>query len=264
MAFRKRKTNRRMRKRGGKRRGGTRIPKSRLGLMPSVQNRNYAQITETQRDTDFLSSNTAYLEQFNIGAFPRALLMARLFKYYRCKKIVYDYVPNSNTFQDAASGNSPTIPYFYYNMNRDGASGGDNTLNQFLADGVRPIKFTKKLVIAYKPNLSQLISVVDNGKPTNINTFALGSTPIYDKWISTDGLQAGQAGSWTGSTEPVSNVPIDTTGTLNVLNTIAIPPYYGHNIFIVQDDVGASITVGRKSITVIWEFKEPVLNPRIN
>lgn len=261
--FRKRRQQRRPARKGGRRGNKTRIPRSKLGLMPSVQNRNYAQITETQRDTSFLDSNTAYPEQFNIGAFPRALLMARLFKFYRCKQIVYDYVPNSNTFQDAASGNSPTIPYFYYNMNRDGSSGGDNTLNQFLADGVRPIKFTKKLVITYKPNLAQLINVVDNGKPTNINTFSIGLTPVYDKWLSTDGLQ-NQAGSWIGSTEPVDNAPIDTTGTLNLVNSVAIPPYYGHNIYIVQDDAGASATVGRKSITCIWEFKEPILNPRLS
>lgn len=260
--FRKRRQQRRRPARKGGRRGNkTKINRSKLGLMPSVQNRNYATITETQRDSSFFNANTAYTEQFNIGAFPRALLMARLFKFYRCKQIVYDYMPNSNTFQDAASGNSPTIPYMYYNMNRDGAAGGDNTLNQFLADGVRPIKFTKKIVIAYKPNLAQLVNVVDNGVPANLNVYTLGSTPIYDKWISTDGLQNV---SYIGQTEAVDNAPLDLSGTLRVGQTIAIPPYYGHNVYFVQDDAGASATVGHKSVTVIWEFKEPVLNPRID
>ncbi len=188
----RRKGRRTMRKRAGRRRGRgnkTKINKSSLGLMPSVQNRNYAQITESQRDGLFLNANTAYFDQFNIGAFPRAMLMARLFKFYRCKRIVYDYVPLSNTFQDAptGAGPNPSIPYFYYNMNRDGAAGGDNTLNQFLADGVRPIKFTKKIVIAYKPNLAQILNVADAGSP-GTNVYTVGLTPVYDRWLSTDGL----------------------------------------------------------------------------
>lgn len=243
----------RTRRRGNK----TKINRSKLGLMPSVQNRNYATITESFRDPNLLSANTPYADQFNIGAFPRALLMARLFKFYRCTKIVYDYVPLSNTYQDAATGQNPTIPYFYYNMNRDGAAGGDNTLAQFLADGVRPIKFTKKIVIAYKPNLSQVINVADGGSPTS-NTYTLGLTPVYDKWLSTDGLQ--DVG-FVGSTEPVAAQSIAPNV---VLQSIAAPPYYGHNFFIVQDDTGTGTTVGRTSVTCVWEFKEPVLNPRLS
>ncbi len=254
---------RNMRKRAGKRRGRgnkTRINRPQLGLMPSVQNRNYAQITETQRDNLLLNANSAYTEQFNIGAFPRALLMARLFKFYRCKRIIYDYVPSSNTYQDAEAGQSPTIPYMYYNMNRDGALAGDQTLNQFLADGVRPIKFTKKIVIAYKPNLAQVINVADQQGSGGNNTYTVGLSPVYDRWLSTDGLNSSTF--LTGETEDVENTILPNNAQL--LLNIPIPPYYGHNIYIVQDETGENQTVGRKSITVIWEFKEPVLNPKIN
>lgn len=253
--FRKRGNKRRgnRKPRGGRRRGGTRINRSKIGLMPSVQNKNYCTITESQRDSSFINANVAVFEQFNIAAFPRALAIARFFKFYRCKSIVYDYDPLSNTFQDAVSGNSPTIPYMYYNMCRDGSANGDTNLADFLAAGARPIKFTKKIVVAYKPNLAQNINVVDNANPSSLNVYSLGSTPLYDKWLSTDGLQNT---SQAGNTEPVENAILNSTNT--IVTPIAIPPYYGHNVYIVQDDQGAAAAVARKSITVIWEFKEPV------
>jgi len=231
----------------------TRINRSKLGLMPSVQNKNYCTITESQRDNNILAANIAVQEQFNIKAFPRAVAIARFFKYYRCKQIVYDYDPLSNTFQDEASGGSPTIPYMYYNMNRDGSSNGDQNLADFLAAGARPIKFTKKIVVAYKPNLAQLINAVDNGQPSNLNVYSLGSTPIYDKWLSTDGLQDVDG---IGTTEPIENAALPAP--LVITQSVPQPPYYGHNVFFMQDTTGASINVARKSITVIWEFKEPV------
>lgn len=250
----KRRTQRKRPARKQKRSGNkTRINRSKIGLMPSVQNRNYATITESQRDTNLLTANLAVQEQFNIKAFPRAVALARFFKYYRCKQIVYDYDPLSNTFQDEVAGVSPTIPYMYYNMNRDGSSNGDQNLADFLAAGARPIKFTKKIVIAYKPNLSQLINAVDNGSPGNLNVYSLGSTPIYDKWLSTDGLQDVDG---IGLTEPVENAVLPNP--LVITQSVPQPPYYGHNVFFVQDETGAATTVARKSITVIWEFKEPV------
>jgi hypothetical protein len=94
--------------------------------------------------------------------------------------------------------------------------------------------------------------------PELTNTYTIGLTPVYDRWLSTDGLNNGNI----GSTETIENVVLP--GANTVLNSIPLPPYYGHNIFIVQDSTGDSNAVCRKSITVIWEFKEPVLNPRID
>jgi len=242
------------RQRKGKGKGsGTRINRSRLGLMPSVQNRNYATITETRAEGT-ISANLPYGQSVSIGMFPRALAMARLFKYYRLSKVVYDYNPDANTYQAGPNATSETIPFMYYTMNRDGALNATTSLAQLQADGARAIKFTKKIVIAYKPNLAQACQLLQiGGNPT---TYYNGNnTPVYDKWISSVGLQNG-ANNFGGQIEPMPS----SAGAASVVNVINTVPYYGHSFFIEQDvSPTGSAVVGFITITCQWEFKEPVL-----
>lgn len=252
----KRKGRRQARKPGRKgrgKKGGTKINRSQLGLMPSVQNRNYATITETREEGD-VTANVAYGASISISGFPRALAMARLFKFYRLSKVVYDYNPDANTYQAGNNTTQETIPFMHYQMNRDGSNQSGLTLAQLQAAGTRPIKFTKKIVIAYKPNLVQACQlVVHTGTP---NTYFNGNNiPIYDKWISTIGLQNG-ANSFGGTVESMPS----TVGITQFPNQINVVPYHGHTYFFDQSvSPAGAATVGYLTITCQWEFKEPVL-----
>jgi len=265
----KRKGKRTQRKRKGGRKG-IRPNKSALGLNPAVHNRNYAMITETLKPQTVggqppypLVANQAYITTTSIASFPRALAVARCFKFYRLKSVVYDYVPDANTYQ-AGGTNTETVPYMYYMMNRDGSDQSSINLLKMQNAGARPIKFTKKIVIAYKPNLIKanqlIVSLGPAGAPAT-SLYNGNNTPVYDEWISTMGLQHGGPNNWAGDS---ADIPTAAQG--NTANPLVLPdnvnvlPYYGHSVFFQQQVVpdGAS-AVGYLSMTCIWEFKEPVL-----
>lgn len=275
--YRKRGHKKRGHKRRGRGKRGIKIPRSRLGLMPSTQNRNYAKITETT-DKGTFDSNTTYFSQFSILDFPRAIKMCQMFKFYRCKAIVYDYMPEAINFQASSTAVSTTVetppivtntttngqdvPYFFYNMNRDGATNSfqNNSTGLSLKEaGARTIKFNKKIVISYKPNLAQVVNYAQQSGNA-VAPISQGSTPVYSKWISTNGIgmptQAntsfpnnatiqGQGGTWT-------------SGNNFNFSTLNAPNYYGHDWFCEQLK-SANSTVGWYTVTCIWEFKEPVL-----
>jgi len=257
-------------KRFVRRRKGMRPNKSKLGLNPAVHNRNYATITETYRalvgggPATELSANTAYGASVTIAQYPRAQALARCFKFYRLKAVVFEYLPDANTYQGGSAATAETVPYMYYMMNRDASDQSSTTLAQFQAAGVRPIKFTKKIVIAYKPNLIQaqqlVASLGQQGQP-NLQVYNGNNVPVYDKWISTIGIQHGGPNNWTGDQ---SDLPVQAQGNatnpLVPLEVVNVLPYYGHNFYFNQAVMpqGAA-NVGYSSITAIWEFKEPVL-----
>lgn len=247
----KRKGKRPARKSRKGRKGGTKINRSQLGLMPSVQNKNYAMITESYEIGDVVA-NASYSAVITIAAFQRAVAMARLFKFYRLAKVVFDYNPDANTYQ-AGGSTTETIPFMYYNMNRDGAFNADQSLDQLKAAGARPIKFTKKIVIAYKPNLVQLNQIILT--PNTNNYYNGNNTPVYDKWISTVGLQ-NAAG---GNKGTVDNPP-SIAGPSILPSVVNVVPYQGHNFYFEQSVTPSEAgSVGFATVTCMWEFKEPVL-----
>lgn len=235
------------------RKAGTARPKRQLAMNPSTQNRQYANCVESSIAVEPLAPNLSYNENFTILQFPRAMLIAQNFKFYRAKRIVWEYNPDATVFQ--AGTGATAVPYAYYNMNRDGNTSSDISLQQLLSAGARPIKFVKKLTLHYKPNLSQAITVADNQNPDMTNTFVLGNTPIYDKWISTAGL-ANPTSYVYDPSNFIDNAP---SGGVQALQTISCPQYFGHNILFQQLGT-AENSLGFVTITVEWEFKDPVLN----
>jgi hypothetical protein len=180
--------------------------------------------------------------------------MAALFKFYRAKRIVYEYLPDQNTFQ--AGAGQVAIPYAYWLMNRDGVSGTGTTPNQYRAAGARPVKFTQKLLISYKPNTVQISDIVQSSSiPAGSNqNVSIGRTPLYDKWFSTEGLSdpgagyiAGTVSRGDGSTIPLSQPAF----------TLPVVMYMGHDVFFEQTGAPIEDVIGRFSISVEWEFKVP-------
>lgn len=237
------------------------IPKS-----PEAMARiNRATITETCITQDgngvqHLQANTPYLASTSIAQYPRARQVAACFKFYRLKKVIYEYTPDYNVYQAGASATTETVPYMYYMMNRDGSDTSGVNIAQLRNAGARPVAFKKKIVISYKPNLIKANSLIVTLTP-NTSLYNGNNTPVYDQWISTSGLQHPGSPSWAGQ---VTDLPIAAQGT--IVNPLVPPdmvnvlPYYGHGFYFDQavSPVGAT-AVGFLTITCIWEFKEPVL-----
>lgn len=237
----------RTKRRGLKRRGNKqkmRKPKPLLGLNPAVQNVQTAKMVETW-DRGIVASNAAYMNTIEITRFPRAMAMAKLFKFYRAKRVIYEYRPDQNTFQGGAG--QVAIPYAYYIMNRSGANSSGQAINQYLASGARPIKFTQKILVSYKPNTVHIADVVMT--QLQGQNISIGRTPIYDAWYATDGLANPPA--YTGSITAIG-VPGPTQPAIS----LSVVQYFGHDIIFEQTQ-GAEADIGSLTVTVEWEFKVP-------
>jgi len=140
-----RSARRSKRKSSGKRRGrGRQHKKADISMSYHA---NKASIVETF-DVFDLSGNTPYNAQFSLSQFNRALVVASQYQWYRATKVEWSYEPFYDTFQDGIT--PATVPQLFWQMNRSGENnvGSRADLERM---GAIPKKFTKNIVIAYKP-----------------------------------------------------------------------------------------------------------------
>lgn len=205
-----------------------------------------------------ITPNTVYNTAFRIDAavdgnspasvrFQRATILASQYKFYRCSKVEYEYLPSYNTFQD---GQGTTVPYLFQVMNRNGeelpAAPYDNAMFQRM--GATPLKLTKKLMKSYKPNTlvgtAATHDIRAGGSQSNA-TINWTFTPQYDTWQSTEVLELDDQGNSGGGT------PLNSAG-------LAPATYYGHWFYVKQDlDRTAEDPVCDVLVKVHWEFKGP-------
>lgn len=237
-----RRSNKRAIKRGARRLRIRRNPQQTSG---TIRTKQYARCVEVVPFTQPVA-NTDVNYQFNISQFDRAKAIAANFKFYRAKRVVWTMLPEYNVFQSGAG--SVSLPTIAVIMNRT----GDNTAwtqAEYDAQGAVPKTFSKKRVIAYKPNLVQpfnvAINVTTGGLPT---TAALGNTPVYDKWVGTDGYLIDNPNPATGGPVPLS-IRGDFT------------PYYGHAIYWAATSTAPSEpALATIFCEVEWEFKDPLFD----
>jgi len=240
----KKKGGRKSNRRRGVKRGVRRPNPSRLlALNPAAQNVQRANCIESY-DTGIIASNAAYAGQITITRCQRAMAMAKLFKFYRIKRVIFEYRPDQNTFQ--AGAGQVAIPYAYYIMNRSGMNSSGQTLPEYLAMGARPIKFTQKLLISYKPNTIQVSDVL--ASQVGQQNVTVGRQPLYDKWYSTDGLNF--PASYIDTSIGIGNPAVQPA------NNMSVVQYFGHDIYFSQQ-APAEADIGTSSVTVEWEFKVP-------
>lgn len=225
------------------RRRPVRRPRRSAQTSGRIQTKQYARCVESVMFTQ-VSANTDTNYQFDISLFVRASAVAKNFKFYRAKRVVWTYIPEYNTFQSQV-GNS-TAPQMSMIMNRT----GDNTAwtpAEYDAQGAVPKLFTSQRVIAYKPNLCQPFNVTlgavspDPGGlvPT---TGILGNTPVYNRWIGTGGYSL------------ESNSP----GPTEIIIRSDKTPYYGHACYWYVTSVGNTQPIASVFCEVEWEFKDPL------
>jgi len=259
--MRRRATRRRniQRKRVGRRRL---VTKRRGGRKASLSiNNQRATIVETLAANDVFP-DTPYQATFNLSQFFRATTVAKNFKFYRAKKVKWEYMPLYNTFQENNAVAAVGQPQFYFMMDRD-----QDTKFQSLAPidalfsiqttGADPTPFTKNKEIIYTPNwCSPGLTAVGYtaGTPPNPNTinavYSLGLKKQFG-WLPTPNKDAWQ------NPETVNEAQNPLSGFSNVamsqiLNGAVV--YNGHNLYIQQDN-DPEVPIGKCIITVEWEFK---------
>jgi len=248
------------------RKGKTRFPKTATG--GSGQR---ATIVETIELQD-LVPNLVKASTFCLSQFPRAATVAANFAFYKAAKVVWNYEPLYNTFQDTAGGAS--VPYLYTVMNRQQQKVPQNPLipwdrRNIQATGAMPQKLSKKISVSYRPNwCSPGLSAILVG--SNPQQYSLGLKTQYD-WLATSGTviratTAGGASNLVPDFNPVAIQPItQEDGFPTQLVPVAVATssvnYNGHLNYIDQEVPGAEETpTCRLTCTVHWIFKGAAFN----
>lgn len=203
--------------------------------------KHYARITEAVNFTP-MNANVDYNYSFSLSLFERALAVSKNFKFYRAKRVVWTYLPDYNTFQ--ASAGNLSLPQVSMIMNRTGDA-TSWTPAEYDAQGAVPKQFSKKMVIAYSPNIVQSIQYISVAGATPF-TGNVGARPVYREWIATG----------TYNTQVVTPGPPQVNLLTNA-NTQML--YQGHSMYWhVTSTAPDEPPLGTVFCEVEWEFKDPL------
>jgi len=224
-------------------RGRARRSNQTSGALSNIK--HYARITEAVNFTP-MNANIDYNYSFSLSLFERALAVSKNFKFYRAKRVVWTYLPDYNTFQ--ASAGNLSLPQVSMIMNRTGDA-TSWTPAEYDAQGAVPKQFSKKMVIAYSPNIVQSIQYISVAGATPF-TGNVGARPVYREWIAT--------GTY--------NTQVTTPGLPQVnllVNANTQMLYQGHSMYWnVTSTAPSEPALGTVYCEVEWEFKDPLfVNP---
>lgn len=164
----------------------------------------------------------------------RALNVAPFFQWYRIAEVEWIYSPFWTTFQEETVGAAltPSVPQLYFIMNRSGSFAQSATgINTFIEQGAKPRPWDKPFTVKYKPNTVAVSSI--NYNPVGGSQVTMISE-AFNKWF-----------------------PTYDNSNLDAFNV----PFFGHMIYIRQDDGGVAGNIGRVDIKVRVEFKQPAIKP---
>jgi len=206
-----------------------------------------------------ISENT-----FSLGLFPRALQTSLLFKWFKAEYVEYEYTPQYNLFQEDLTELNPQIPYMYHAMNRtqDANIPPAGLSVEFMeSQGCVPIKFTKKIVIRYKPNWCSSSFVMQrlNTNPGTPFLDAIASTGVKCEygWLSCpDSAGDGSALTTNNIIQPA---PATFPANFNIpQNFPQSTVYNGHYTYFSQGPNTSLLNdVCNLTVRVKWVFKNP-------
>lgn len=272
-ARRMRKGKKRAPKRGGKKSGGSHIPRS-LAAVPQ-----HAKVIETIVVGD-LNSNTMQGYNFSLQEFSRARLLSLGYQRVKAAKCTWTYEPLFNTFQDEAGNNALSVPFMYHRMNRGQDSLLPGSLGDLQAMGAQPRKFTNTVRISYKPNW---VSPGLIGYNTALTQTVNGGVQKLVNGITCYGLKQEygylENSPYNQTQDPAGNVIIpvglprrnpgtlipDLDSTATSLALVSAPNvqsmlclYNGHDVYFDQaQNGGQPNAITRVTLTVEWHFKDP-------
>lgn len=241
-----RKPNRRVRRARVAKRGGR-----KASLAPTNQ---HATIVESLATANIFSDRP-YNATFQLSQFFRASALAKNFRFYRAKKVKWEYMPLYNTFQENIQGsNSVGKPQFYMMMNRDqnNAYTGltpTQALFSIQCAGADPTPFTKNREIIYRPNwCSPGLTAIKQSVEGVVDVVSLGNkaqygwlpTPIFDAYFNPD----------------TPSFPVDSIGSnYDITASLNAGVVYNGHYFYIQQSNEPLNKVGTVVVTVEWEFK---------
>lgn len=156
-----------------------------------------------------------------------------------------------NTFQE---GLAYTKPYMYNIMNRQ-QEALNSGRNNFLAAGAKPVQFTSKKVISYRPNWCSPGIPVYKGNLSigQVNALAVtGVTPQYG-WLSTKSINITTQDNAIDTNQALINDTQYSGAFNNATNNVT---YNGHWTYLdMQTNNAPSNPIGRLVCVVTWKFK---------
>lgn len=239
--------------------------------MPSIATAGKGQMAKIVETIEFnaLQPNITSYSAFTLSQFPRAATLAGNFAFYKAAKVIWNYEPLYNTFQDTAGASS--APYLYTVMNR-------GQVNQTLpapglkniqACGARPVKLVSKTTIAYKPNWCSpgLLSLRIVDSTGGYNRVVQQGLKQQYSWLSCSGQEV-RASGFVPDLAPVIQGVIapDDEVTPAGMTDVQVPTvnnsvvYNGHINYIDQLVDANTAPVCRLTATVEWHFKGALFN----
>lgn len=103
-----------------------------------------------------MNSNVPYsdLEQ-NLGFYKRATNIAQNYQFFRIKYVKYKFIARYNTYQATTTeATAFPIPLLYHRIDKNGSLPTNTSIGQLKAMGCKPIRFTKDIVVVWKPGVS--------------------------------------------------------------------------------------------------------------
>jgi len=230
-----------------------------VGRAAVKRSSDYAKVVEIQ-ETELVAINNQAGESigaamnFCLADFQRAQEVAHAYKYYRAAKCEITFIPYFNIAQTLGAAAS-RLPQLYYSIDRLSNRWIAPTETEMLERGISPKLFTKKRMLAFKPNLLQELNLETNqpseGGGTGIGVDTVGflnATALFDKWLPTQ-QSFGYSDALPGQIGQVL--------TPQGVNPYACR-YHGAIFNAVIEGLGTTPTaVGDIQLKITWEFKGP-------
>lgn len=250
-----------------KRRAGKpkRMMRKRRGVGRAYVKRSsdYAKCVEIQ-ETPLIAVNNAggdsvgAVINFCLQDYQRPQEIAHAYKYYRASKCEITFIPYFNLAQTTGAAGT-RLPQMYMTVDRLSNRWIAPTETEMLERGVSPRLFTKKMKLAFKPNLLQELSLETNqpgdggNNPLGVNVAGFqNATAVFDKWLPTQQSFGYQANPATGQTQ------IGQVLAPNGVNPYALR-YHGAAYVPSIEGLapGTTYACGDIQVKITWEFKGP-------
>lgn len=202
-----------------------------------------------------LVGNNGYVQQFSLSEFPRALAVAKNYRFYRATKVELEFIPYANLYPSGQA-----FPELYYQTDHTAFIANQApTLASMEGRGVLPIKFTAPIKRFYNPAVlryeQMLVQTWKDANEYYVNNIQpLTATPVKNKWYMTE----------TAFT-PLVYTP-NATETTEPIGASADPTklLYTGSAFFLNTPIAIQGAIGRMVIRVHWEFKQPLVSTTSN
>jgi len=239
MPIAKKKKSAPAKRRGARRARKTGVPRS---LNPRYQ---VATVVETLDPGVSFLENAPAFQNLSLQSFKRCLGMSNLYEQFRIEEVKYTYSPLYNTFQEGPGTGGPSVPSFYYTMDRlQSLNPSTTTLSDLVQKGAQRRLFSKPISIKYRPNTMVVTGVSGTVTPgfPGVEVFQINGAD-YGRWFpcATQNI-----------TQPGQNTP----NTLSAHTQL----YNGHWTYFEQANSSPGSICATVAITIRCSFKNPLVN----